>query len=54
MSEESGQRSGGQLPKFPPREQDRVSAERSEKRDRKLWWFPHVVALIADLITSGP
>jgi hypothetical protein len=52
VSEESGRWSGGQLPKFPPREQDTVSGERSEKQDRKLWWLLDAVSLIADLITS--
>jgi hypothetical protein len=52
VSEESGQRSGGQLPKLPPREEDRAGAERSEKQDQKRGWLPEALSLIVDLISS--
>ena len=52
VSEESGQRSGGQLPKFPPREEDRAGVEPSGKQDRKREWLPEALSLIVDLISS--
>jgi hypothetical protein len=52
VSEDGGQQGGGQLPKFPPREHDRESVERSEKQDRKHGWLSEAVSLIVDLISS--
>jgi hypothetical protein len=52
VSEDDGQRSGGQLPKFPPREHDTESVELSEVQDRKRGWLPETISLIVDLISS--
>jgi hypothetical protein len=52
MSEGSGQRDGGQLPKFPSRKHDRERLERAERRDRRQGWLPEAVSLIVDLMTS--
>ena len=39
MSEDTGQQNGGQLPRFPDREDEQETAERSEKHGRKLDWL---------------
>jgi hypothetical protein len=47
VSEDAGQQNGGQLPRFPDREDGQERAERSERHGRKLAW-PDTISPICE------